>query len=47
VAPATQDATLPADESENGEKVCFFYKFFPGINKRRKKKTGIDIFFEI
>jgi hypothetical protein len=33
VAPATHEATLPADKSENGENVCFFCKLFPGINK--------------
>ncbi len=27
-APATKDATLPADESESGEKVCFFLYVF-------------------
>ncbi len=30
-APPTQDATLPDDDSENGEKVCF--QGFPGYKK--------------
>ena len=34
VAPPAQKATLPADESRNGEKVGFFCKLFPGINKK-------------
>ncbi len=36
VAPATQDATQPADEIRNGEKVCFFCKFLQGISKKSK-----------
>ena len=35
VAPATQDATLPADEIRVGGKVCFFCKLLQGISKKR------------
>ncbi len=34
VAPAAQDATLPADKSENSVKVHFSHTFSPGINKK-------------
>ncbi len=34
VAPATQDATQPAEKSRNSGKVCFFCKFLQGISKK-------------
>jgi hypothetical protein len=34
VAPATQDATQPADQIRVGEKVCFFCMFLQGIIKK-------------
>ncbi len=37
VAPPTQKATLPADSSKTNEKVWFFRKLFPGMNKKRTR----------
>jgi hypothetical protein len=34
VAPATQDATQPADKIRVGVKVCFFFTFLQGIRKK-------------
>lgn len=49
-APSAQDVTLPADESESGEKVCFFCPFLQGINKNKGfqelKKYGIRFFLK-
>jgi hypothetical protein len=39
-APATQDATVPADKIRVGEKVCFFCKFLQGISKKSPLAAG-------
>ncbi len=33
-APASQDATMPADKIRIDEKVCFFCTLLQGINKK-------------
>jgi hypothetical protein len=42
VAPATQDATQPAEEIGNSEKVCFFYTFLQGISKRAGRRRHLE-----
>jgi len=41
VAPAAQDATLPADESKDSENVHFSHTFFPDINKEGVAAGGL------
>ena len=40
-APATQDATMPADKIRVDEKVCFFYTLLQGINKKVGRRRVI------
>jgi len=43
VAPATQDATQPAEKSKNSGKVCFFCKFLHAISKKKREKVDIVV----